>query len=149
VTAAYRLHSSRYPASNGRGAAINGGRWNPKGIEVIYAAASRPAAILEVLVHYAVLPRDFVMTLIFMPDQLSIIEVPEHVLTPGWDQPIPIPATQEYGRQWIANSRSAVLRVPSAVVTSEWNYLLNVLHPDFRAIMFGPSEPFRFDPRLK
>jgi RES domain-containing protein len=149
VTAVYRLHSSRYPANNGRGAAIQGGRWNPKGIEVIYAAASRPAAVLEILVHYAVLPRDFVMTLISIPHRLSIIDVPDNVLTPGWDLPIPIPATQEYGRQWIANGRSAVLRVPSAVVTSEWNYVLNVVHPDFREIMFGPSEPFRFDPRLK
>lgn len=149
MIAVYRLHSSRYPANNGRGAAVNGGRWNPKGTEVIYAAASRPSAILEILVHYAVLPKDFVMTSISIPDRLSIIDVPDNVLTPGWDQPIPIPATQQYGGHWIANSRSAVLRVPSAVVTSEWNYVLNVLHPDFREIMFGPSEPFRFDPRLK
>jgi len=149
VTAVYRLHSSRYPANNGRGAAIHGGRWNPTGTEVIYAAASRPSAILEILVHYAVLPKDFVMTLISIPGRLSIIDVPHNVLSPGWDVPIPVPATQEYGRQWIANSRSAVLRVPSAVVTSEWNYVLNVLHPDFREITFGPSEPFHFDPRLK
>jgi RES domain-containing protein len=89
------------------------------------------------------------MTLISIPDRLSIIDVPDNVLTPGWDLPIPIPETQEYARQWIANGRSAVLRVPSAVMTSERNYVLNVLHPDFHEIMFGPSEPFRFDPRLK
>ena len=149
MTEAYRLHSSRYPANNGRGAAVCGGRWNPRGTEVIYAAASRPAAVLEILVHYAVLPKDFVMTLISIPDRLSVLEVPDNVLIPGWDQPIPIAATQEYGRQWIANSRSAVLRVPSVVVKSEWNYVLNVSHREFREIRFGPSEPFQFDPRLK
>ena len=120
-----------------------------KGTEVIYAAASRPAAVLEILVHYAVLPKDFVMTLISIPDRLTIIDVPDNVLTPGWDLPIPIAATQEYGGQWIASSRSAVLRVPSAVVKSEWNFVLNVFHQEFREIVFGPSEPFKFDPRLK
>jgi RES domain-containing protein len=89
------------------------------------------------------------MTSLFRHQCGRAIDVPGNALTPGWDLPIPIPATQEYGGQWIANSRSAVLRVPSAVLTSECNYVLNVLHPDFREIMFGPSEPFRFDPRLK
>lgn len=44
---------------------------------------------------------------------------------------------------------SAVLIVPSAVMPLERNYVLNVLHPDFRKIAFGQSEPFPFDPRLK
>jgi RES domain-containing protein len=102
VTAVYRLHSSRYPANNGHGAAIHGGRWNPAGTEVIYAAASRPAAVLEILVHYAMLPKDFVMTLISIPDRLAIIDVPDDVLTPGWNLPIPILVTQEYGKRWIS-----------------------------------------------
>jgi RES domain-containing protein len=89
------------------------------------------------------------MTLVSIPPGVLIIDVPEDVLIPGWDLPIPMRATQEYGGDWIANSFSAVLRVPSAVVPLEWNYVLNVQHPDFREIKFGPSEPFHFDPRLK
>lgn len=149
MTEAYRLHSSRYLANNGTGAAVNGGRWNPKGTEVIYSSTSRPLAVIEILVHYSVLPMDFVMTLISIPDRVSIIDVPDIALTRGWDQPIPIPATQEYGREWIANSGSAVLRVPSAVMPLERNYVLNVVHADFGDIVFGPPEPFHFDQRLK
>ena len=71
------------------------------------------------------------------------------VLTAVWDQPIPTPATQEYGRMWIAAQTTAVLSVPSAVVPGDRNYVLNVLHPDVHEIAFGPSEPFNFDPRLE
>jgi RES domain-containing protein len=149
VIEAYRLHSSRYPANEGTGAAVNGGRWNPTGTGVIYAAASRSLAVLEILVHYSVLPRDFVITPISIPDGVSIMGVPDSVLADGWNQPTPIPATQEYGRTWITTNGSAVLIVPSAVMPRERNFVLNVLHPDFRKIAFGPSERFPFDPRLK
>jgi RES domain-containing protein len=89
------------------------------------------------------------MTPISIPARLVIAEVPDTVLTPGWDGPIPIPTTKEYGKAWIAGNSSAVLRVPSAIVPREANYLLNVLHPDFIQIEFGPSEPFYFDSRLR
>ena len=146
---AYRLHSSRYPANDGTGAAVNGGRWNPTGTEVIYAAASRSLAVLEILVHYSVLPRDFVITPISIPDSVSIMGVPDSVLTAGWNQPTPIPVTQEYGGTWITANSSAIMIVPSAVMPLERNYVLNVLHPDFCKIAFGQSEPCPFDPRLK
>jgi RES domain-containing protein len=116
---------------------------------VIYAAASLPLAVLEILVHYDVLPKDFVMTPISIPDRVSIMDVRDTVLVPGWDSPIPINATQEYGGNWIGNGGSAVLRVPSAIMPGERIYVLNVLHPDFVEIVFGKSELFRFDSRLK
>jgi RES domain-containing protein len=145
----YRLHSSRYTASSGQGAAINGGRWNPKGIPVIYASASPSLAALEVLVHYAVLPKGFVLTSISIPGSVLIADVPEAALTDGWDDPEPIAATQEYGRRWVESKESSVLRVPSTVIKAESNYIINVLHPDFPKMVFGQPDPFRFDPRLK
>lgn len=149
MTLAYRLHSSRYPASSGQGAAINGGRWNPKGIPVVYASASPSLAVLEILAHYSVLPRDFVLTTISIPDWLRIEDVSETVLTSGWDEPTPTSGTQEYGRQWANRKESVVLKVPSTIIRKESNYVINVLHPDFSKVIIGPSEAFRFDPRLK
>ena len=145
----YRLHSGRYPPSSGQGAAINGGRWNPKGIPVIYASASPSLAALEVLVHYSVLPRGFVLTPIGIPESVLIRDVPEAALTDGWDGPEPIAATQECGRRWVESNQSSVLRVPSTVIKAESNYVVNVLHPDFPKLSFGQPDPFRFDPRLK
>jgi RES domain-containing protein len=57
--------------------------------------------------------------------------------------------TQQMGSKWISEAASAILKVPSAIVPAAWNYVLNVGHPHFGDILFGPSEPFRFDPRLK
>jgi RES domain-containing protein len=116
---------------------------------VIYSAASRSLAVVEILVHYSVLPTDFVITPISLPDSVPVQDVPEAVLVSGWDQPAPMLITQEYGRMWVTDRSSAVLRVPSAVVRLEWNYVINVQHPRFPEITFGPSEPFSFDPRLK
>jgi RES domain-containing protein len=145
----YRLHSSRYPASSGQGAAINGGRWNPKGVPVIYASASLSLAALEVLVHYSVLPKGFVSTSISIPESVLIADAQETALTEGWNDPEPIAATQEYGRLWVESNESSVLRVPSTVIKAESNYIINVLHPDFPKLDFGHPDPFRFDPRLK
>jgi RES domain-containing protein len=89
------------------------------------------------------------MSRIAVPEGVAIIDVPESVLTAGWDAPVPGAATQEYGRNWVSRKLSAILRVPSAVVPHECNYVINVSHPEFGSIAFGPAEPFRFDPRLK
>jgi RES domain-containing protein len=145
----YRLHSSRYPASSGQGAAINGGRWNPKGIPVIYASASPSLAALEVLVHYSVLPKGFVLTSVAVPESALIADVPEAALTEGWDDPEPRAATREYGRRWVESNASVILRVPSTVINGEANYVINVRHPDFPKLTFGQPKPFPFDPRLK
>jgi hypothetical protein len=74
----------------------------------LFTPLDRGLTVLEILVHYTVLPRDFVITPIAMPDRLSIVDVPNDVLASGWDQPIPIATTQEYGGRWIAESWSAV-----------------------------------------
>jgi RES domain-containing protein len=116
---------------------------------VIYASGSPSLAVLEILVHYSALPIGFVLTPISIPDSVSVEEVPETALAAGWDDPNPIPATQEYGRRWIETKASLVLRVPSAIIKAEANYVINVLHPEFVQLDFGRPEPFGFDPRLK
>ena len=149
----YRLHSNRYPANSGRGAAIKGGRWNAPGIEAIYTAQSRSLAALEILVHYAVLPRNFVLTPIRIPDdRISVIRLKEHVLPSYWNTPTPpgaggLTETQLIGIKWLP--QTAALDLPSAIIPEERIYVLNPAHPEFQYIEFSASEPFRFDPRLK
>ena len=143
----YRLHSSRYSAMNGEGAAICGGRWNRQGTEAIYTAASRSLAILEILVHYAILPRNFLLTPIRIPDHVRTLFVPDSALPDSWNRASTIAATQDLAMQFYPNT--AVSSVPSAVVMKERNYVLNPAHRDFQHIQFLASEPFQFDPRLK
>jgi len=69
-------------------------------------------------------------------------------LPPDWlSYPAP-PMLQRVGDGWIAEGRSAVLRVPSVIVPREFNFLLNPAHRDFRRIRIETPEPFSLDLRL-
>jgi len=149
VTSVYRLSSAKYPANSGAGAARFGGRWNKVGVQAIYAAESRSLAALEVLVHYEVIPRDFVVTELRIPDDMNISIVEVATLPFGWDGESISPGTQEIGDRWVIEAGSAVLSVPSSVVPNERNFVINPLHPDFGSIEFSSSVPFRFDSGLK
>ena len=145
----YRLCSSRFPAKSGAGARLFGGRWNRAGTEAIYAAQSPSLAALEILVHFSALPTDFSLTEIVIPDDVSILRWRPDSLPRGWDQEVPSSVTQELGESWVRTAEYAVLCVPSSIVPTDYNYVINPAHPAFPKIQFGPSLPFRFDPRLK
>jgi RES domain-containing protein len=149
VIRCFRLSAQKYPSNSGFGAARYGGRWNPKGLEVLYASASVSLASLEVLVQFAVLPHDYVLTEIQIPNDVAIVTLDDDDLPEGWDGGTLLSRTQAIGRRWAANRRSAVLSVPSAIISSERNYVINPKHPDFGRIRFLSPVRFRFDPRLK
>ena len=136
-------------AFSGEGAFRRGGRWNPAGVRVIYCAESRALAALEVLVnvreadllsasHWSAIPAEV---------PLEAIERPERV-PDSWRTHPHSRETQAFGANWVKAARSAALRLPSAVVLGEFNYLLNPGHPDFEKIKIGAPETFSFDPRL-
>ena len=58
------------------------------------------------------------------------------------------PQLQLVGDNWAKSESSAVLRVPSAVIEKESNYLLNPSHRDFGKIKIGTAEPLTLDLRL-
>src|SRR5258707_200134 len=110
----YRLGSGRYPANNGLGASIYGGRWNHKGTPVIYAAASRALCALEILANANELAGDYVVTPIEWSDELIVKSLEIDSLPPGWDAAQPNTATADIGAEWAESieSSSAVLAVP-------------------------------------
>jgi RES domain-containing protein len=111
--------------------------------------ATASLAALEVLVHFSVLPRDFVLTEIHIPAAVAIESIDEGHLPADWQALSPSSSTQDIGRRWAVELRSAVLSVPSTIVLTERNYVLNPRHPEFGRIRFLASTLFRFDPRLK
>jgi len=119
------------------------------GTEAIYTAATRSLAALEVLVHFAVLPLDFVLTEIAIPDDVPVLSIEDSMLPEGWADAVSFSATQAIGAEWVSEGRYGVLSVPSSVVREERNYVLNPKHPDFQKMRFSAPRPFRFDPRLK
>ena len=148
---AYRLcerrHAQAGRAFRGEGARLAGGRWNQPGITVVYAASSLSLASLEFLAHFESgedIPKLACFNLRFEERLVTTLEQ----LPPDWRQ-IPAPSgTQDLGAQWCNSGRSAVLRAPSVIIPSEFNFVLNPAHPDYKRIEIGPAEPFSIDPRL-
>ncbi len=118
------------------------GRWHLAGRPVIYTAEHPAQAILEVRVHldlpYELLPEDYVLVAI---DLGTLTDHAERLTT------LP-PDPQGFGSIWLAQTRSAVLAVPSVVAPRGWNYLLNPAHPEAATAKIATLEDFKFDPRL-
>ena len=144
----YRIGSGRYPANDGKGAAQFGGRWNHKGIPLIYAAESRALCALEILAAGREFANDYISIPIEVPDDLPVRILPIAELPVGWDSPEQGNSTRELGTTWANSTETAILVVPSAVLPRERNYLINPRHPDFSRIIFHDTEPFFFDKRL-
>jgi RES domain-containing protein len=144
----FRLTSRRYLANDGLGASVYGGRWNHKGIAVIYTAESRALCALEMLVNSDELAGDYVTVPIDLPDEIAVQVISTADLPQGWDASEATDVTRDIGTNWATGLATAVLSVPSAVIPKERNYILNPAHPDFTRIVFASPEPFDFDDRL-
>jgi RES domain-containing protein len=139
------IYADRLVASGGAA------RWNGRGQFVIYTAATRALACLENVVHRSGegLLAVFRVMVIDIPDELAVDTIPVSDLPADWFDFHQYDTCQRLGGAWLRNGQSAVLRVPSAIISNEWNYLLNPAHPQFNRIQLLRTEPFVFDPRLK
>ncbi|MDT0632937.1 RES family NAD+ phosphorylase [Rubrivirga litoralis] len=148
----WRLVKARWAATafDGEGARRGGGRWNSPGVPVVYLAGTLELAQLEVLVNLPT-PRllgSYVAFRVSVPSGLVEAVAPRELPADWRRDPAPRSA-QAVGDAWVRAERSAVLRVPSAVVPSSPNYLVNPAHPDARRLVVdGPFDP-ALDPRLQ
>lgn len=135
---------------SGLGSAINGARWNSKGVEMIYTSVNRALAMAEVLVHFtaATLPSDFVIMKIHIPDEIDIQVFNVVNLSDNWNRFPLNPETQLIGDKFISEKKYCLLKVPSVVVREEFNILINPKHKDFKKIQITSTENFQFDDRF-
>jgi len=127
------------------------GRWNSKGKFVIYSAASIALACLENVVHRSGegLAANFKVITIHIPDKLKIKKVSVDELPIDWHMIENCVITQRMGNLWLEKSETAILKIPSAIIPLETNYLINPFHPDFKKIKIKNVDDFIFDPRIK
>lgn len=146
----WRITTRRFAdqAFSGEGARLYGGRWNRVGQSVIYTAESRSLALLEMLVQDEPLRARYVLIPAHLPDTVSMETLDNNVLPRDWRTHAGREALQSLGGEWLRQSRSCVLAVPSAVVPAELNFLINPLHPEFKRISVGEPEPLETDMRL-
>lgn len=138
-------------AFNGEGAFRYGGRWNNPGTRVVYQSSTLALAALETLVHadfenlpaHAALPVDVPDAVLARAESVNAGALPV-----DWRAETAPAAVRALGDSWVSSARSLLLAVPSVIIPSELNYLLNPSHPDMGRLSLGPAEPFEFDPRL-
>lgn len=146
----WRLVTARFAqaAFTGEGARLFGGRWNRKGVPIVYTAGSQSLAMLEMLVQDEPLRARYVMIPAILPDTLNIEHITPEQLPANWRDVAARQELQALGTSWAKRLSSAVLAVPSAVIPSETNFLLNPLHPDFAKVETGQPQDFVTDLRL-
>lgn len=148
----HRLVKARHAASplDGEGARRAGGRWNGKGTSMAYASSTLSLAVLELLVHLdpSDVPGDLMAIEADIPDSLPVAQWQPGDLPDGWRKDSAQPDLQARGDGWVKAATSGVLRVPSVVVPSEANILINPDHPDAARIVVLTRTPFTLDPRL-
>jgi RES domain-containing protein len=135
---------------SGTGARLFGGRWNYKGVNVVYASESRALATLEYLVHVplSLVPADLSLAAIKIPGSVVPKKILLSKLPRNWrDYPAPSKLAK-IGSDWVLSNETLLLRVPSAVVKEEFNLLLNPAHRDMKLVKIVDVEKYNLDERL-
>lgn len=144
----YRLSKSVYANDlSGKGAELVGGRWNSRGNAILYTSQSIALCVTEIAVHVplGILPKDYDLIHIEIPDD-NILEVKR--LPKDWQTFPHADSTQKIGDKFLRDKKYLVLKVPSAAVQGEFNFLVNPRHPDFDKVKIKKKEKFSFDERL-
>jgi RES domain-containing protein len=145
----YRIVKKKYleSAFDGEGARLHSGRWNSKGIPVVYTSNSLALCALEIFIHlpsYRLLADYIYMTVTFDSDLITEVS-----LIDGWDERPVSKVAQTKGDQWIQECQSAVLKMPTVLMPDGCNYLININHPDFKQVKTGDPQLLQFDRRFE
>ena len=124
-------------------------RWNSEGVGMIYTVESRSLALLENLVHRNGEWREglFMLMIIYFPLRVAVDNIDIKRLPASWFKAGNFQCRRE-GDAWVRNASSAVLKVPSAIVNGEYNYLMNPANKEFKSFRIRKTERFRFDKRF-
>jgi RES domain-containing protein len=140
---------SRHHELDGLGGLRAPGRWHERGSPVVYLTESSAGALLEVCVHTAAnnIPPSYTLLEITVPATIIPELLDLTVLPTDW--PENLEATRAIGSEWLRSMRSALFRVPSAIVPATHNILLNPAHGEARKIEITGIMKYPFDARLK
>jgi len=147
----YRVGKTKHANDlSGEGAKINGGRWNHKSVPCLYTSESRALSLLEYTVNVNVeeIPRALSISTIEIPDS-EILIINEDSLPGNWKK-VPAPSsTQDFGTHLLQGLKKAVFRIPSSVISEEFNYILNALHFNSRNFRIKSITDLVYDIRIK
>ena len=140
---------SRHRDLNGTGGLRAPGRWHERGLPIVYLAESPAGALLEACVHSSAndVPPHYTLLTLEVEARVAASHLNVGTLGKNWIERQEV--TREIGSAWLRDGRSALFRVPSALVPATFNVLLNPLHPDAARIRIQSAVQYPFDPRIK
>ena len=147
----YRIGRTKYANDlAGEGARLFGGRWNHKSTPCIYTSESRALALLEYTVNVNVdeIPRGLSITTFEIPST-GIKIIPEESLPGNWKSSPAPSSTKGFGTQFLSSLSNAVFKIPSAVISEEYNFILNPLHAGSKDFKIVAVNDFVYDMRIK
>lgn len=149
----YRVAPRKFARDlTGEGARIAGGRWNPKGMALLYTAENSALAMLEIMAHLdrSCAPVGLQLATIAIPDDIEIFTPALERLPEGWDARPKRISSVLFGKKWLQDADVPVLKVPSIMTPygEGWNLLLNPSHPDLLGKMSVTVRDWIVDPRL-
>jgi RES domain-containing protein len=140
---------SNHPDLTGAGGLKWSARWHTKGNKIVYLSDSPSGALLETLVHFEIdsedIPEAYVRLKVAVPDDLPITYLAPPA---GEDWKLDETLTRSLGDRWLAEGKTCLARVPSAIVSEAWNYLLNPQHPDAAQVKTVSVTREQYDRRI-
>ncbi len=141
---------SKHTDLSGIGGTLASGRWHSRGRPVVYLAEHPSLAVLEVIVNLEIdrseHPQGFFLIEVEAPDAISMASVSPKDLPPDWPKRQDV--TRRVGDALLQQAESALIRVPSVVVSDSWNYLLNPARAEVAKVKVMRITPDPFDARL-
>ncbi len=146
----YNIRNEKY--ANSLKASGSANRWNKSEEFIIYTGSSRALSTLELVVHRAGISTDNtykVMVISLDIEESDILEVKQEQLPNDWQSIEAYPQLQKLGSHWYHSKEFLVLKVPSAIIPKEFNFLINTKHPTFETkVKIEIIEDYSFDKRL-
>jgi RES domain-containing protein len=128
----FRISKEIYASTLSASGSAN--RWNTKGQQVIYTGSSRSLSSLELVVHRGSIQPAItykVMVISIADEDFLIKQVQVKDLPSNWRTVDGYTALQKIGSTWYNSQETLVLKVPSAIIVHEYNYIINTEHPEF------------------
>ena len=138
--------------TSGKGAASRGARWNHAGERLTYAATSISLAAWETRAHLGrggALPWNRFLVRLDVPDDIwAAREILRRQPSVGWDAIPEGMVSRDEGSAWLKSGRTALLAVPSVILSEEDNVLVNPSHRDSTRIVAIKVRRFVYDHRV-
>ena len=147
----YRIGRTKHANDlSGEGAKINGGRWNHKNVPCVYTSESRALSLLEYTVNINIedIPRALSITTIEIPDS-EILSLKIESMPGNWKQTPAPTSTKDFGTRLLKEANKLVLKIPSSVITEEYNFILNPAHSDNKLLKIIDTRDLIYDIRIK